>query len=808
MKNIIVNDTIQSTSVGGGKAGMRLQRGLAYVILTCLYVAVALVPVWFLPFTLDVLEINKQTLLIMLSLVALLAWIGLALRTSTFTLTRCWVHIVVALFTLGYLLASLTSLDRYLSLVGNFGQMQWSFVSVLAFGLFYLIVVNVVKSTARLYHFLLTFLASSTLVGIIGLAQAFGLFPFRALLAASANQAFNTIGTVNSLAVFMSIPVVLAASLLVVGCKDDACVLGRSSRGSLAAAVLVWVALLVGVAVIVVTEFWVPLAAVLFGTILVLAISLMRTRQVRHPITLIVPSILVLLSVGLLIWHSPFKLGLPGEVAPSAAHSWKIAKQVLQDHPLFGTGPGTWMYDYSTYRQASVNLSPFWSTKFERGYSAVLTMLATVGIVVTSFWLILLLSAVVKSTLHLIRERDDVMWQAYLTVFTTWATVAFIGFFYNYNFSHLFAFWLLLALLAALVETGSFKWTTASYPLLSSLLSIFFLVVSVAIIAMTWLTGQRLVAEAKYSAAVMAFQAGQPTQGVINSLNTAVSLNRLNDTYYRSLSQAYVVRANQVIQSAEPDKERAVNTYVSGAIESAQRATELSPANVDNWSNRATVYQAISSFTRGADEFAIKNYQAALKREPTNPVFYTEIGKLYILRADAYRTLLASKDQKVRAEAEASIKAELEQALDHLKQAILLKGDYAPAHYNLGILYERQGKLQDASLKLKQVLGVNPRDVGVGFQLSILYYRNGEKDNARDILEQILTLDPTYANARWYLASMYEEIGRYDDALAQLKALKATNPDNQAVIKRLNDLIKLRIQKTKPRFVPLPEPLR
>lgn len=789
---------------------MRLQHILERIILVCLYAAVFFIPLWFLPFTLDVLELNKQTLLVLLSMVALLAWIGRAIRTSTFTLTRCWVHIVVALFAFGYLVSSATSVDRYLSIVGNFGQMQWAFVSIAAFAVFYLIAVNIIKSTARLYHFLLTFLASSIVVGAIGLLHAFGVFPLRAILESSATKAFNTIGTMNSLAVFMAIPVVLAASLLVLGCKEDACILGRrdKSAGSFAAAALVWTALFVGVAVAIVTDFWVPWAAILFGIILVLVVSLVRTKTVRHPITLIVPAILLVLSLGLLIWPSPLKTGLPGEVAPSAPHSWDIAQKVLRDHPFLGTGPGTWMYDYSMYRNASVNLSPFWSTKFERGYSNLFTMFPTVGLIGTAFWLILLLSAVVKSALHLIRERDDIIWQAYLTVFTAWATVVFIGFFYNYNFSHLFAFWLFLALLASLVEAGSFRWTGKGSPLMTSLLSVVFLVVSVCAVAVTWLAGQRLVADAKYSSAVLAFRSGQPLQGVIDTLHSASSLNRLNDAYPRNLSQAYVVRANQILQSPTSDKDRLVNTHVSGAIESAKRAADLAPANVDNWSNLAVIYQAIAPFTRGADEFAIKNYEEALKRDPTNPVFSTEIAKLYIMRADAYRTLLSSKDTKVRTDAENSIKEELDKAMNHLNKAIQHKGDYAAAHYNLGILYERQGRLPDAILKLKQVLGVTPRDIGVGFQLSILYYRNGEKENARDILEQIIELDPAYSNGRWYLAAMYEEIGRYDDAITQLKALKDLHPDNAAVTQRLNEVLKARSQKSKPRSVPLPEPIR
>jgi tetratricopeptide (TPR) repeat protein len=228
---------------------------------------------------------------------------------------------------------------------------------------------------------------------------------------------------------------------------------------------------------------------------------------------------------------------------------------------------------------------------------------------------------------------------------------------------------------------------------------------------------------------------------------------------------------------------------------------------VDNWANAAIVYQAIASFWPGADEVAVKYYQDALVREPNNPVFYDEIGKIYILRADAYRTMLSAKDEKVRTDAENKARAELDKANEALNQAIQIKPDFALAHYNLAILYQRQGRLKEAITKMEQVLTVNNRDVGVGFQLAMLYYQNGDKDKAQSVLEQILKLDPSYSNASWYLAALYEDAGRYDDALAQVKSLQSAYPDNQMISQRVAQIAKERDEKSKPKAQPMPQPI-
>ncbi len=765
----------------------------------CLTLAIFLVPLWFLPFTIDVLELNKQTLLVVLTMVALITWLAQELLVKRFRISRSWIHLVVLVFMVGYFLASVFSQDRYLSLVGNLGQMQWSFVSLFAFVLFYFLLTNSVKTTARIYNLLLVFLASSALVGLIGFLHLVGVTPINWISSIVMQNGFNTIGTPHSLALFMTVPMVIGMSLMVLGCKDNTCVLGNTgTRGSKAAYALVVASIVIGAAVVVIVDFWVAWVAILLSTLLVIAITVARTRSINRPIRLIAPGALGLLSIALLIWSTPIGLKVPGEVSPSATHSWQIAKQVLHEHPLFGSGPGTWIYAYSKYRSPAVNLSQFWSVRFEHGFSTFFTLIAMAGLIGVSLWLILIFSTVAKSAHHLLRERNDDRWQAYLTVFSGWATIVWIGFLSNETFAHHFVFWFLLALLVSLFAHESVQWVGARRPGWVTMLSSVFLFALVVAISVVWLSGQRLVADANYSSAVLAVRSGQSIQKSIDHLNASVALNRLNDVYYRNLSQAYFIRAGQVIQSQDPDRDRQGNLLVTAAIDTAKRAAGISPANVDNWSNLAAIFQGIAPFVRGADELAIANFREALRREPNNPVFYNEIGKLHISRADAYRTLLSSKDEKIRTDAEARVNIELEKAATELNQAIQVKADYAPAHYNLGILYERQGRVKDAITKLEQVLTVNSRDVGVGFQLAILYYRNNEKDRSRRLLEQILALDPTYANARWYLSNLYEEAGRIDDAIAQVQALKRAFPDTANVSDRLASLERQRANTQRP----------
>ena len=801
-------NAIAAADSGKGSAP-RMSKILSYLINACLYGSIVLVPLFFLPFTLDVLELNKQTLLIALALIATTAWLGKALLDKKFILSRAWLHLVVFLFALGWLVTSLFSGDLYLSLVGNFGQMQWSFATIAAFVLFYFLLVNNIGTTKQLYRYILAFLVSSFFVGLYGFLQLSGLFSLGWMADFSKTQSFNTIGTINALGVYMVVPMILAASLTVFGCQNRACILGSKAKASVLEHIIVWATLLMSLVVMIVVDFWVVWAAALFGLVLLIAIPLIRSMKIQHPSRIAVPVVLACIAILLLIFKTPINFKLPAEVSPSASASWNIAKNVLQDSPIFGSGPGTWIYDYAKYRSPAVNLSQFWTVRFERGISTFFTLIAMIGLVGMALWIILLISAIAKSVMHLIKEKNDDDWQAYLTVFVGWATITFLAFVYNYNFAHHFVFWFLLALLASLISKRSFTWDAGVNSRSTIVISVLFIVISVGALSTVWLTGQRLAADAEYSKAVVTYRTNGSIDDVITDLNKAVALNRLNDVYYRNLSQAYLIKASNEFATLSQDKEGAskINQVVTASVDTAKMAAEINPMNVDNWENLAVTYQSIAFFVDGADEFALQNFQKALEREPNNPVYRTEIGKIHIMRADKAATLAQSTDEDAKKQAEDTVKSELEAAAEALNGAIQAKADFAAAHYFLGLVYERQGRTQDAISKLEQVLSNNQQDVGVAFQLAILYYRNGDKDKSRQIFEQIVKDAPQYANARWYLSALYEEEGKYQEALDQVKTVQETNPDDEQVKQRITYLESLISGQSQPTEAAIPEPV-
>ncbi|PIP60405.1 hypothetical protein COX00_03425, partial [Candidatus Uhrbacteria bacterium CG22_combo_CG10-13_8_21_14_all_47_17] len=158
--------------------------------------------------------------------------------------------------------------------------------------------------------------------------------------------------------------------------------------------------------------------------------------------------------------------------------------------------------------------------------------------------------------------------------------------------AHFFALWLLFALLGSLVGKNTLTWNAQKSAYTYGVISVLFVVLVVAGISVSWLAGQRYVADVYFTKAVRSFRAGDGMDGILPSVQRAASLNPLNDIYTRNLSQAYLVQASNLLQAEQPNQQ-AINAAIGSAVEEAIAATKKSPANVDNWSNLGIVYESI-----------------------------------------------------------------------------------------------------------------------------------------------------------------------------------------------------------------------
>lgn len=767
-----------------------------------------LLPLFFLPWTTEVTELNKQLLLFVGVVIVSLAWLGKMLAERRFEYRRTIVNVMVLLFVLVYGISTWASDSTYMSLIGDFGQEQYGFFTVLAFAALYFVAANNITTEKMLQRVLGALMLSGFVAALFGLLQGIGVFVLPYGFAQSAS--FNTIGTAASLGIFLAFIVTLSGGILLYTHGTDR----KPTKKEMIQKTFVALTAVLSLFIIAALDYWPVTVSLMVASVLLIAYSFVHARSVRGMGGILLPVTAIIISMMLLFFKFPLSLGYPAEVMPSMDSSTNIAFQAVQEHSFLGTGPGTFIYDYAKYHSPEVNQTAFWNIRFDRATTSFLTMLATIGLLGIFSWLtvsLFLLGSAAKKLL----QSDERTWHILIGLFSAWFLLVLSRFLYSSTMTLAFLFWLMMALLVVVHKHDFYSVRFERSPRAAMLVSFIFIIGVVFSLSGLFVEGQRYAGEIAYTQAVRA-DTSENIDYVIDKLQTSVSLNSNNDVYLRNLASALLAKSERIINkpldiSQEEDESKEdfqarkkaeaksrlqeASKLSADAVSMAKRATEVNSVNVANWTTLGSVYRSLTGMTDDAEEWALKSYQEAVEREPNNPSHHTNVGKLYLAKASKLSQELEGKEKEATTEAQTKIDELLSDAVDSLNTAVELKPDYGPAHFSLALALDRQGKLDEAINKMETAIRLNPKDTGVGFQLALLYYRSDQKQKAVNLLQQVIQLSPKHANARWYLAAIHDEMGHKEAAIAQLEKILELNPDN-------NELVKKRLAKLREEIAP------
>jgi tetratricopeptide (TPR) repeat protein len=343
-------------------------------------------------------------------------------------------------------------------------------------------------------------------------------------------------------------------------------------------------------------------------------------------------------------------------------------------------------------------------------------------------------------------------------------------FFYPLNLTLSFAQFFILGIFLNLLSERKKEIFFGKNPLWNFSLSFILVLISISFFLILALSSQRFVAEIFYQRGLNFWREGKIDRA-IESLRRSISLNPNFDLYFRDLSQLYWVKADQKIQKGETN----IQEEVSQSINFANFATQLNPINVINWSIRAFNYQNLVGIVQGAEDWAIRTWEKAIELEPSNPYYFTQKGIMLLRKG----ILSQNTEEKNKLFAEAQ---------ENFKRAIELKSDYAPAHFQLAMVYYNQGKLDEAISKMEETKNIVPFDLGLAFQLGVAYYQKENYQKAKEELERVILFEPNYANALYFLGLTYDKLGNKEKAIEKFKKVAELNPDVEEVKKIISNL--------------------
>lgn len=623
-----------------------MEKVLDKIIKYGLRLLVFLLPFWFLPLTASPLNANKQIFLAAFVFLLLILWLVKILIEGKMRFVRNKLNLAVLLLFSVVLISALFSFSKSQSFWG----MDFEFDALFGFGLYailFFLFANLPKDE-EISKFLWVFVFSAEILSLLFLIQLFRpVFP---------------LGSISSLAVFLAAALAVIVSRL----KGDVSFKKR---------LLNWFTVLPPFLVLFLLNYWSAWLAVIFAMAVIIFAGFKKlsfSSSTTNPLKPLFPPLFVLaLAATFIFLKLPIEkiVSLPPEITPTYSATVNIAAETLKSGPknlIIGSGPATFPYQYSLYRQAASNFGDFWRVRFNQGAAALPTFLATLGVAgVLAFLFIMALFFWQGVKRWKARDFD----QTNLAIFAAAGCFMLSWFLFPGDIVLMVFAFLLLGLWSAAEagpgESGAKEFSFNQSPQKAFFLMLFCVLLLVGSVWTLYNVSKKYAGAIIYAQGLNLINAETPKldEGII-AINKAINLDP-KDSYFRNLSQAIIFKISEALNDSElseEQKKNALQKLVSDAEVTAMNATKINPANSQNWLQQGNVYENFAALNvAGADNLAILNYQKAADLDPKNPQIPFNLGRVYKLMAEK------GKSQY------------FDSALEELKKSTELKSDFSAA---------------------------------------------------------------------------------------------------------------------------------
>jgi len=380
----------------------------------------------------------------------------------------------------------------------------------------------------------------------------------------------------------------------------------------------------------------------------------------------------------------PFVTGFQTALAAISQDTGRILQGFL-----LGSGYGTYMNDFTRFKQAAYNTDPrLWSFTFFKSSSYVLELLATTGFLgflsfifiayrvvrERSFFLPVIIALIAAFILPL-----SFVLQA--LVFITIGIFAVLRAQHSPSRYADLEFYLVtlkhgLILAQPEGERAPHDPVSTRY---GKILPFAFVIIILALIGYVgYISTTYIISDMTFQRSLIAASKNN-AQETYTLQAKAISQFPYRDSYHRTFSQTNLTIANALAanqpkgSSPSAEAQQQIVGLIQQSINYGRNAVSVSPQSALNWNSLSGTYRSLIGFGQNAEQFAVTTNQQAIALDPSNPQQYISLGGIY------YQ--LGLWDEAIR----------------QFQLAANLKSDYANAYYNLGHAYESKG--DEASLR-------------------------------------------------------------------------------------------------------------
>jgi tetratricopeptide (TPR) repeat protein len=145
---------------------------------------------------------------------------------------------------------------------------------------------------------------------------------------------------------------------------------------------------------------------------------------------------------------------------------------------------------------------------------------------------------------------------------------------------------------------------------------------------------------------------------------------------------------------------------------------------------------------------AKERFEESLRHNPKQPAALAALGRLHLLENDDAP------------------------AIDYLERALQLAPHDSESTYQLGVLYARNGRLEEGRELLHRAAGLRANYADPYYQLASLAYKQKEYDEALGLIEQADGLLPGFESIRFLKGRILQALGRSDEARKEFEAVR------------------------------------
>ena len=307
------------------------------------------------------------------------------------------------------IVSTVVSPSQYVSLLGNQLKIHTSLISTIVYVFFYFLLVNNLKNIKTIKFVLYITTLAGILLSAISLITFLGVTVLPPPWTHGIN--FTTTGSSFSTTAILALLVPIVTSQILIG--------------NFTMQIVNSLILCVFGVTIALTGTWSTWIAGILG----FGLTLLTNRSINwSKFEHIKPTILIGLSIPIIVvalitsisyipnlggYKNPINTqakNFPKDQQLSFPISWKIAVSAFRDMPFWGTGPSTFLFNFTAYKPIEYNSTSNWNLRFDSAFNEYLNILATlggVGILALISMTALFISASGKTLLSKISDSNE-----------------------------------------------------------------------------------------------------------------------------------------------------------------------------------------------------------------------------------------------------------------------------------------------------------------------------------------------------------------------------------------------------------------